>query len=137
MFQMSKWSCKPILDIYVPKAFQWYKEHLNPLSFDLYDCPLKIWESTKTPSPKVGVALGVWGFIPHIFLHSWKHVVWLPSFLLAHNLANPFVLLASPRLGLWQILLDIILIIHAYYATRLVILNTQLKNYLMLWSFFL
>ncbi len=28
-----------------PRAFQWYKERLNPLSFDPYNCFLKIWES--------------------------------------------------------------------------------------------
>jgi hypothetical protein len=29
-------SCEPILDIYVPRDFQWYKEFLNPLNFDPY-----------------------------------------------------------------------------------------------------
>jgi hypothetical protein len=28
-------SCKPILDIYGLITFQWYKEVLNPMSFDL------------------------------------------------------------------------------------------------------
>jgi len=31
-----------ILDIYVPTAFQEYKEVFNPMSFDPYNCPLKI-----------------------------------------------------------------------------------------------
>jgi hypothetical protein len=53
-----------ILDIYVPRSFQWYKERHKPLSFDPYKCSLKFRESTGTPSPKMGVALGVWGFIP-------------------------------------------------------------------------
>jgi hypothetical protein len=56
--------CEPILDIYVPRAFQWYKECHNPLSFDPCNRFLKFQESTRTPSPKVGVALGVWGFTP-------------------------------------------------------------------------
>jgi len=54
--------CKPILDIYVPRSFQWYKERHKTLSFNPWNSFLKFWESTGTPSPKVGVALGVWGF---------------------------------------------------------------------------
>jgi hypothetical protein len=60
-------SCKPILNIYVLRALKWYKELFKPLSFDPCNRPLKVWESIGTPSPKVGVALGVWGFIPSHF----------------------------------------------------------------------
>jgi hypothetical protein len=60
-------SCEPILNIYVPRVFQWCKELLNPVSFDPCNRPFKIWESTETSSPKMGVALGVWGFIPSHF----------------------------------------------------------------------
>jgi hypothetical protein len=60
--------CKPISDIYVPRAFQWYKKRYKPLSFDPWNCFMKFRESTETPSPKVGVALGVWGFTPSHFL---------------------------------------------------------------------
>jgi hypothetical protein len=66
-FKCPNGSCELILDIYVPKPFQWYKELFSPLNFNLCNYLLKIWKSTKTPSPKVGVALGVWGFI---FIHS-------------------------------------------------------------------
>jgi hypothetical protein len=52
-------SCEPILDIYVSIAFQWYKEVFNPLGFDPCNCSLKIWESTGTSTPKVGIPLGV------------------------------------------------------------------------------
>jgi len=38
-------SCKPILNIYIPKDFQLYKDLLNPMGFDPCNCPLKIWES--------------------------------------------------------------------------------------------
>jgi len=55
---------KPILDIYVPRAFQWYKEGHKPLSFDPWNRSLKFQEFSKTPSPKVGVALGMWRFTP-------------------------------------------------------------------------
>jgi hypothetical protein len=56
--------CNPILDIYVLRAFQWYIELLKTLSFYAWNPPLKIWESIGSLSPKVGVALGVRGFIP-------------------------------------------------------------------------
>jgi hypothetical protein len=55
--------------MYAPRAFQWYKERHKPLSFDFSNCFLKFWESTKTPSPKVGVVSGVWVFTPS---HSLK-----------------------------------------------------------------
>jgi hypothetical protein len=41
-FKYPSGSCEPIIDIYIPKAFQQYKELLNPMSFDLCNCPLKI-----------------------------------------------------------------------------------------------
>jgi len=113
---------EPILDIYVPKDFQWYKERHKPLSFDPWNCSLKFWKSTRTPSPKVGVALGVWGFIPSyslIFFYtprsmwcdSWASSLartlatslpWLPGFFLARNLVTPLPWLQAPKLGLRQ-----------------------------------
>jgi hypothetical protein len=93
-------SCESILNIYVLKTFQWYKELLNSMSFDPYNRSLKIWESIKTPTLKVRAHLGVWGFIPLHFatllggwnvifgLHTWP----APSLALA--------LVANPRLGL-------------------------------------
>jgi hypothetical protein len=61
--------CEPILDIYVSRAFQWYKERHKPLNFDPSNRSLKFWKSTGTPSPKVGVALGTWVFTPHTPSH--------------------------------------------------------------------
>jgi hypothetical protein len=55
---------EPISDIYVSKAFQWYKEIFNPMNFYPCNFLLKIWESLRTPTPKVGAHLRVWGFIP-------------------------------------------------------------------------
>jgi hypothetical protein len=63
-FRCENEQCEPILGIYVPRAFQWYKERHKPLSFDPSNRSMKFWESTGTPSPKVGVALGVWGLTP-------------------------------------------------------------------------
>jgi hypothetical protein len=57
-------SCKPILDIYVWRDFQWYKELFNSRSFDPWSCSLKIQKSIGTPTPKMGVHLGVWRFFP-------------------------------------------------------------------------
>ncbi len=58
-FRCPNEQCEPILDIYASRAFYCYKERLNPLRFDPCNRSLKFWESTGTPSPKVGVALGV------------------------------------------------------------------------------
>jgi hypothetical protein len=63
-FRCPNEQCEPILDIYASRAFHWYKERYNPLRFDPCNRSLKFQESTGTPSPKVGVALGVWGFTP-------------------------------------------------------------------------
>jgi len=63
-FNFSNGSCEPILDIYVPKAFQWYEELFNPMGFDPGSHNLKIWESIGTLTPEVGVHLRVWKFIP-------------------------------------------------------------------------
>ncbi len=63
-FRCPNEQCEPILDIYASIAFQWYKERNKPLRFDPSNLSLKFWESTGTPSPKVGVALGVWWLTP-------------------------------------------------------------------------
>jgi len=76
-------SCEPILNIYVPRAFQWYKELFNRMGFNPCNCSMKIRESTETPTPKVGTHLGVWGFIP------------------SHSLTLPGTWSVSPRLPSW------------------------------------
>jgi len=94
--------CKLIIDIYVSIYFQWYKELFNPMSFDYYNCLLKIHKSTGTLTPKVGAHLGVCGFIPShsstllgtqnviLEFHSW------PTSLQA------FALVTSTRPRVWQ-----------------------------------
>jgi hypothetical protein len=59
---------KLILDIYVSITFQWYKKLFMLMGSDLYNRALKIWESTRTTTPNMGVHLRVWGFIPSHFL---------------------------------------------------------------------
>ncbi len=67
-FRCPNGSCKPILDIYIPRTFQIYKELFYLLSFDSCNCSLKIWESNGIPIPKLEAALKVWGFILSHFL---------------------------------------------------------------------
>jgi hypothetical protein len=102
-FRCSNEQCEPILDIYVPKDFQWYKERHKPLSFDPSNCSLKFQESSKTLSPKVGVALGVWGFTPSHFLTLPGVCDVIPKLPFGSHPCNPFALVASPKLGLRQL----------------------------------
>ncbi len=88
-FGCSNGRCEPILDIYVSRASHWYKELFKPLSFDPYNRPLKIRESTKTPTPQSGTPLGCEGSFPHTFSHPREYVVRFSVSLLACNLANP------------------------------------------------
>ncbi len=82
-FKNPNGSCKPILTIFVLRFFQLYKELLNKLSFDPCNGPLKIQESIRIPTPKVGANLGVWGFIP------------------SHSLALPGTWNVIPGLNFW------------------------------------
>ncbi len=101
-FRCPNGSCKPILDIYVSRAFLWYNERLNPMGFDPCNRSLKIWEFTETLIPKVGASLGVWGFIPShspTLLGAWDVTLGLlfwPAPLQA------LVLVVNPRVGLWH-----------------------------------
>ncbi len=93
---------KSILDIYVSIAFQWYKKIFKPMGFDPYNCPLKIWESIRTPTSKMVVHLGMWGFIPsHSFALTGALNVTprLPSW---PATLQTLALVTSPRLGLQQ-----------------------------------
>jgi len=101
-FRCPNEQCKPTLDIYVPKAFQWYKKRHRPLSFDLWNCFLKFWESTETPSLKVGVALEVWGFTPSQFFTLLRVCGVTPGLPFSPHPCNPFALVTSPKLELRQ-----------------------------------
>jgi hypothetical protein len=102
-FKCPNGSCKPILNIYISKILQWYKELLNPMGFGSWNCSIKIRESIETLTPKMGIHLGVWGFIPS---HSptvpgaWDVTPELPSW---PTPLQAFALVASPRLGLQQL----------------------------------
>jgi hypothetical protein len=95
-FKCLNGSCKPILDIYVPRAFQL----LNLMGFDAYNRTLKIQESIGTPTPKVGAHLGVWGFIPShspTFPGAWNVTLGLPFW---PTTLQTLALVVNPRLGL-------------------------------------
>jgi hypothetical protein len=91
--------CKPNLNIYVSRTFQWYKELFNLMSFNPCNCSLKIWESIGTLTPKMGTHLEVCGFTPShlpILPRTWNVILGL------HSWPTPlevFALIMSPRLG--------------------------------------
>ncbi len=107
-------SCELILDIFVPRTFQWYKELFNPMNFSPLNHLLKIWKSIKTPTPKVGDHLGVCEFIPShssTFPGTWNVTLGL------HSWPAPLQTLlwfAIPRLGLQQ-KLDILNVQHSIF----------------------
>ncbi len=99
-FKCPNGSCKPILDIYVLIAFQWYKEIFGPMCFDPCNCSLKIQKSITTLTPKVGVHLGMWGSISShspTLPRAWNVTPGLPS---RPAPLQAFALVVSPRLGL-------------------------------------
>jgi hypothetical protein len=101
-FRRSNEQCDPILDICTLRAFHWYKERHKPLRFDPSNRSLKFWGSTGTPSPKAGVALGVWRFTPSHFPTLLGVPDVTPGLPFGPHPCNPFALVASPKLGLWH-----------------------------------
>jgi hypothetical protein len=59
------------------------------MNFDPYNCLLKIRKSIGAPTPKMGIHLGVWGFIPSQSFASREHEMWLSSSVLARTFVNP------------------------------------------------
>jgi hypothetical protein len=79
------------------------------MGFNPYNCSLKIQESIETPTLKVGVRMGMWGFIHSHFptlLGAWNVTSDL-HFWLAPS--QSLVLVVNPKLGLWQKLVIIVL----------------------------
>jgi hypothetical protein len=100
LFQISKCVMRAHLDIYVSMSFQWYKELFNPMGFYPCNRPLKIRWSIGTPTPKMGIHLGVWKFIPsHSFalLGTWNETLRFPSWPVT---LQALILVLSPTLGL-------------------------------------
>jgi hypothetical protein len=122
-FKCPNGSCELILDIYISIAFQWYKKLLNAMGFDPYDCTLNIQESIGTPTPKVGVPLGVWGVYSLTLFctpENMRHDSWLPF--LACNLAtlclghkpNARVATVLLKLG-WLFWLRFVVVLHGNF----------------------
>jgi len=99
-FRCPNEQCEFFFYIYVSRAFQWCKERHKTLSFDPWNRSLKFWESTETPSPKMGVALGVWGFTPSHFSTLLGVCDVTFGLSLGSHPCNPLALVASPKLGL-------------------------------------
>ncbi len=78
-FKCPNGSCKPI---YVSIAFQWYKELLNAMGFDLYNCSLKILGVHRDSNSQHGNSLGSVSVHSHTLPHS-------QASLLAHALTSP------------------------------------------------
>jgi hypothetical protein len=83
--------CSPILNIFVLRTFQRYKKVINLMSFDLPNHSLKIQVSIRTPTPKMGVHLGMCGLIPSHFPTLPKVWMWLSD-----CIPNPHISMALP-----------------------------------------
>ncbi len=99
-FKCSNESCEPILDIYVSIAFQWYEELFNPMGFDSCNRSLKAQESIESPTPKMTVHLGMWGFILSHFPAVPGVQDVSPELPSCPAVLQAFALVASPRLRL-------------------------------------
>ncbi len=85
-FKYPNESCEPILDIYVSRAFQRYKE-----LFNLMNCWL-----LQSPSKNLGFQHPKWeptwecvGSFPHTLLHFLKHEMWFPGFIFGLHFCKP------------------------------------------------
>jgi len=94
-FKCPNGSCKPILDIYVARTFQWYKEMFNPLGFDPCNCSLKIWESNGTPNSQSGSSFG------SVKVHSFT-LAFIPELPFRPVTLQTLALVANSRLRLWH-----------------------------------
>jgi len=88
-FKYSNGTCELILDIYVSRSFQWYKEFFNLMSFNPCNCFMKMQESIGIPTPKVVATWECVGSFPHILLHSWGHKMWFSGFTFSSDLCKP------------------------------------------------
>ncbi len=101
-FKWPNGSCEPISYIYILWVFSWYKGLFNSMNFDPYNCILKILDSIRTPTPKMGTHLGVWGFVPShcpTFPGTWNVTPKLHSW---PTILQTLASVTSPWLGLWH-----------------------------------
>jgi hypothetical protein len=88
-FKCPNGSCQPILNIYVPKDFQWYKKFFDPMNCDPYNYFLKSRKSIGLQLPKWELTWECGGSFLHILPHSREHDMWLPGFNLGPHLRKP------------------------------------------------
>lgn len=67
-FQSPNGECKFICNIFIWRPFRWFKYSLIETRFSIWTFVTKIWDTHKTPIPKVEIHLKVLGFIPLHFL---------------------------------------------------------------------
>jgi len=96
------------------------KNFYKPLSFDPWNCSLKFRESKGTPSPKVGVGLGVWRFTPSysLTLSYIPRSMWCDS--RASSWPTPLRLLCLDSRGCY-------LLMHYYLTIQLFEFNYKFK----------
>jgi hypothetical protein len=88
-FKYSNGMCEPILDIYIPKTFQWYKELFNPMNLT----PVIVFWRFESP---LGLQLPKWeptwecvSSFFHTFPHSQEHKMWLLGLIIGPHLCKP------------------------------------------------
>jgi hypothetical protein len=87
-FKYPNGSWKPILDIYIPRTFQWYSEFFNPMGFDPCYCSLKIWESIRSQLPKWEFTWECGGSFLHTLPHFRGHEMWFLGSILGSHLCK-------------------------------------------------
>jgi hypothetical protein len=105
-YKCSNGQCEPILNIYVSIAFQGYKELLEAMSFDPYNCGLKIQESIWDSNSQHGSSLGsvkVHSLTLFALLGTCEVTLGCPYW---PTTLQPLALVASPRLRLWHVTLN-------------------------------
>jgi len=91
-FNYSNGSCEPILDIHIPKSFQWYKELFNPMGFN----PLTILWKFGSPS---GFQLPKWELTWSVEVHSFTFSYILRSMKCDSQVSLLACTFASPCFG--------------------------------------
>jgi hypothetical protein len=79
-FRCPNGSSKPILNIYVPKYFQWYKEPQSNAFWPLQSVSKNSEVHLGFQSPKWEFAWECEGSFSHTLLHSQEHEMWFPGF---------------------------------------------------------
>jgi hypothetical protein len=99
-FRYSNGLCEPILDIYVSRTFQWYKEFLIQWILTLEIALWRFMSPTKLQVPKWEPTWECVGSFPHIFLHFREYEMWLPNFTFGSHLCKPLPWLSSFHISL-------------------------------------